>query len=187
MFQALHRVFDVLRGGVFDKAAGLCEHFLDRGLECVGQFRDMAGEYGAILDGFDACIDGAAAFVPEHEDQGGAEHRDGVFEAGQPLVRDEVARDTYGEKIAAGGVERVLGGDAGVGATQYRHERVLAGDQGFSFILEVMGRGSAGNIALIAFHQSLQGLVGADGVLRFGGRGGFFGGPGDLVGQCTGQ
>ncbi|MNN69136.1 hypothetical protein D3C81_1848970 [compost metagenome] len=50
-----------------------------------------------------------------------------------------------------------------------------------------MGGGGAANVSLVTFHQALQGLVGAEGVLRLGWRGVFFGGLGQPGGEGAGQ
>ncbi|MNF86817.1 hypothetical protein D3C84_692660 [compost metagenome] len=162
-----------MHGRVFDQVARLTADLLDSGFEGIGQFRDLPGEYPVILDGFHAGLDGATALMAQYQDERGAEHGNAVFKACQAFVRDEVAGQAYGEKIAPGGIESVFRCNARVRAAQHRHKRVLAGNQCFSFILEVVGFRVSADIALVALHQPFQCLIRADDVFRLWWRGVF--------------
>ncbi|MNG05750.1 hypothetical protein D3C84_889600 [compost metagenome] len=131
------------------------EDLLDGGLECLRQFRNVPGEHGGIFQRFDPGIDGATAFMAEYQDQRRAKYGDGVLKAGQAFAGDEVARHANRKKVTACGVERVFGGDPRVGTTEYRHERVLAGHQGFALVLEVVCVRVSADIAFIACNQPL--------------------------------
>ncbi|MNG11743.1 hypothetical protein D3C84_953060 [compost metagenome] len=104
----------------------MIEHFLDGRFKCVSQFWDVTRENSVIFYCLYTCTDGAAALMPQYEDQWCAEHRDSVFKACQTLIGNEIARDAYGEKIASCSVKSILRCNAGVRATEYRHKRVLA-------------------------------------------------------------
>ncbi|MNR39934.1 hypothetical protein D3C85_1581800 [compost metagenome] len=115
------------------------DHCFDSGFECVSQFRDLPGEHRFVLDGFDAGLDRAAALMPQYQNERRAKHGDTVLDTRQTFVRNKVTGHADGEKITSCSIERVLGGDARVGATQDRDERVLTGNQRFTLVLEVMG------------------------------------------------
>jgi hypothetical protein len=99
----------------------------------------MPREYGVVFDGFYAGLDGAATFVSQYENQWCTEHGDAVFNACQSFVGNEVTGNAYGEKITSRGIKCVFGCDARVRATQYGHEGILAGNQCFALVLEVVG------------------------------------------------
>src|ERR1700746_1740940 len=88
---------DVLPDGVLERVTGLVEHGLDRGTDARHQCREMAGERGVVLDRFDRCANRTARLMSENHDERCAEGLRCVFEAGDPVVRSEVARYAYDE------------------------------------------------------------------------------------------
>lgn len=90
-----HSIPDILRNSVVEEIAGCFQHRVHGWFERTRQALDLAGERGVVGDGLDAGRNGATAVMPQHQDQWGVQHRDGVFEAGEPVIGDEVARDAH--------------------------------------------------------------------------------------------
>jgi len=104
--------------------------------------------------------------VAEHDEERGAEHGGGVFQAGEAVGFEEVAGDADDEEVAAAGVEGEFGTDARVGAAQDAGVGVLPVGQGLALGLEIHAFRQAGDVALVAGDQPGERLVGSEDVLR---------------------
>jgi hypothetical protein len=109
----------------------------------------VAGLGGA----FDGGGDGAAFFVAHHHDEFGVEVLDGVFDAAEYGVVNDVAGYADGEEIAEAFIEDEFGRNARIGARQDYGERVLAGFEfvaaggGFIGVLFFVG-----DVTLVSLH-----------------------------------
>ena len=99
-------------------------------LDRLDELGEMTRQLGALGNNFDRCGDRAAIGVSEHHYERHAEDLHPVFEAGEPVLVDEIAGDTHDENIARTLIEGELWGDAAVGAAQHRGDRILRARRG---------------------------------------------------------
>ena len=161
----------VLRGRLGEEIGGIfCLRRNDSGPDRIDQARQVTGKSRSILHHLDGRVDGAAAAVAQHHDQRNAEHHRAVFETGEAILIDEVARDAHHEQLARALIEGKLGRKAGIRAAHDAGERILrlrAGDASDRVV--PAGRRIAG-VAGVALLQVRERLIGADGVGRRRGR-----------------
>ena len=101
-------------------------------------------------------IDGAAAIVTQHQNQGHTQYRDGIFQTGDRFVTGEISSHAANEQIAPAAVESVFGRDARIGAAQNGGVRVLASGQRLPLMLEIVTQRYARNVARISLLQALE-------------------------------
>ncbi len=101
---------------------------------------------------------GAAARVPEHDDEPRAEPLGRELDAADLRRRDDVARDADDEQVAEALIEHDLDRHARVRAAEDRRERLLAGDDGHApnAARELVDRVLACDEAPIAVAQALE-------------------------------
>ena len=134
-------------GRVGELVAGLVRNRLHRRRQRGDQRRQMAGQGGVVLQRLDGCIDRAAAFVAEHQNERRVEHRDRIFQARDRVVIGEIAGDAADEQVAAAAVEGVFGRDAGIRAAQDAGIGILPAGQCLALVLEIVPARDAFDIA----------------------------------------
>jgi len=127
---------------------------IDNGLDVAVRFPTLQG--GG---------DGPTVLVTEYHDESNAEMLDGVLDAAQDLVVDDIARVTHHEQIAQALIEEKFRRNARIGATEDYGKRMLPGRGKFMAPLHLHIRVALPVLHMppVAFHQPRQRLVRSDG------------------------
>ncbi len=97
--------------------------------------------------------------MAQHEDRGHGQHRNGIFQAAQHVIADEIPRDPGDEQVAPGAVEGVFGRDARIRAAQDGGIGVLPACQRRALVGEVVPLCDARDVALVALDQTFDRVV----------------------------
>ncbi len=76
-----------------------------RGLDRLDQLRQMAGQLDVLLYHFDRRGNGSAIRMPEHHDERRAKEVNGIFQAGEAVIVEEIAGQAHDENVARALVE----------------------------------------------------------------------------------
>jgi hypothetical protein len=85
--------------------------------------------------------------------------------AGAIVIYEALHQDSWWYAI-----EAIFRSNPGIGATEHGSEWILSCAERLAFMREVVAKGHASDVAVIAFHEAIEGRVGGDDVLRFRGR-----------------
>ena len=145
----------------------LLRYRLHRGRDGRDQRGHVSRQCGVVLERFYRRIDRAAAIVTQNKDQRRTKHGNGIFQTRDGFIVGEIAGHAANEKIAPAAVESVFGRDARIGAAQDGGVGVLAPDQRFPLMFEVVPQRNALDVARIAFQQAFERSARRQHVLRF--------------------
>jgi hypothetical protein len=94
-----------------------------------------------------------------------AEELDGIFEACEAVIVEEIAGETHDEDVARTLIEQKFGRDAAIGATEDRDDRILRRRALGTVMGEVPLIRRVGRVAGIPFHQPVERFGWGDDIL----------------------
>ena len=121
----------------------------------------MRGRLLRAVPGGKRRVDGAAALMAEHDEQGRAQMHSRVLQRPHHLGRDHIARDPNDEQLAEAGVEDQFRRHPGIAAPEDGRVRALTlGERGEDLLLNGREPRFASDETLVAGDQTRKRLVG---------------------------